>query len=335
MNLADGSDSFGRHLLLWSIFLPLTKVWSVHAWWIQRRQQHQPPPNAETSQVGTANHNNHNILSNSSSTTVQSLACLALTSQIMLMYVGTVLHRTTDLFGLTQLHQSQWLPPKLSAVHYALLDAFATRDHAVKRFITSYAAVSQALTFMATVVEFMVPLVGCWLAPARYRHYGALVLVGLHVGLLSVFHLPNWQLTGMLVQSVWIPSHVWNALFKVVPTKSTISTTTTSSTSKTSVTTTTGTAATTSSSYKKTDGDPRPTSSSTTPTTRTTAGHEPPERPTPNVLSMALQVFFFGYMWYNWAGNRGWIPKHDRGDIGEGLVRIYYLYIYIQWAAAY
>jgi hypothetical protein len=36
-------------------------------------------------------------------------------------------------------------------------------------------------------------------------------------------------------------------------------------------------------------------------------------------ITKAVTYFFLGYMVYNWCGQRGWIAKHDGGDIGEFL----------------
>jgi hypothetical protein len=48
--------------------------------------------------------------------------------------------------------------------------------------------------------------------------------------------------------------------------------------------------------------------------------HSPEPRPLQsNPIARVLQFFWFAYMIYNWCGNRGWIPKHDHGDIGEGM----------------
>jgi len=40
----------------------------------------------------------------------------------------------------------------------------------------------------------------------------ALLLFSLHLGLLVVMNLPNWQFVGMLATTVWIPSWVWDRL---------------------------------------------------------------------------------------------------------------------------
>ena len=263
MEIADGSDSFSRHLLLWSCFLPMSEMWSLDA---------KLRPSATHS-------------ANIFTTSVSGLACLALTIQIVLMYLGTVLHRTTDLYGWAGLSQSQWLPPKLDAVHYALLDAFATRKNWLTLFVISHPVVSRTMTLAASLVEALVPLF-C-LFSARWRHWGALIVIALHVGLLACFNLPNWQTVGMVTQLIWIPTHVWDQLLPI------------------------------SKDYKKTDGDHAPSA-----VLSGGRSDSSPRQLTPTPISLLFQLFFFSYMLYNWAGNRGWIEKLDHGDIGEGLVSL-------------
>ena len=64
---------------------------------------------------------------------VSSLACLGLTLQMTLMYTGTIANRTIDK---TQ-PSWEWLPPKLTAVHYVIRDAFAIRDNWFVRWLRS------------------------------------------------------------------------------------------------------------------------------------------------------------------------------------------------------
>ena len=141
-------------------------------------------------------------------TTISGIAVLGLLTQIVLMYLGTICHRTLDQKGGDLLY-SDWLPPKLTAVHYALLDPFAARDNFLVRFLIATPALTASLTFATIVVEGCVPLVLCWMLWNR-RHTGALILCGLHAGLLLVLNLPTWQYVGMLTQVVWIPTPVWD-----------------------------------------------------------------------------------------------------------------------------
>ena len=85
MYVSDGSDSFIRHLLLWSCFLPLSQVWSLDS--LQRNstsKEGKPKPSNQQSANGYD---------------VTGLPCAAMILQIALMYWGTVFHRTLDIFN--------------------------------------------------------------------------------------------------------------------------------------------------------------------------------------------------------------------------------------------
>lgn len=296
MYLSDGSDSFIRHLLLWSCFLPVSKVWSLDAYTRRSRNNDSSKPKRQQNQEYT---------------TVSGLPCFALMLQICFMYWGTVFHRTLDIFPWSQLDQSQWLPPKLSAVHYALAGSFATRDNFLTQFLRSSPRASAFATLGATIVEVVAPL-ACLLVSPRYRHWFALQLFALHLGLYATLNLPNWQFVGMLATVIWIPSHVWDKIL---------------------LTTRRRKNGEPSSVYKKTDGDATTSaSSSTTPSsigdTATTIARGK------KYVSRFLQCFFFLYMIYNWIGNRGWIRKHDGGDIGEGLRLSQYWVMYSQGSSS-
>jgi hypothetical protein len=140
------------------------------------------------------------------------------------------------------------------------------------------------MTSSAMIVETLAPLL-CLLDPRR-RHLHALQLAMLHVGLLAMIRLPNWQLVGVLAQVLWIPTPVWDALLKV---------------DRMAL-------------AKKKDLSYNESS----PRTYTTMIEDPSQRRR-NPVSFVVQLFFLIYMIYNWCGCRGWIAKHDRGDIGEGL----------------
>ena len=282
MLVHDGSDAFLRHLLFWSCFLPVSNVWSVDSYFLKKGQQHQQATTTTTTTTTTTPHNN---------TAISGLPCLALTTQIAFMYWGTVAHRTIDLYTVRELGRSEWMPPALSAVHYSLAGSFATRHLWGTQWVRSHAGVSRTMTAAAMLQESLAPLV-CLVGNARWRLVGACVLAVLHLGLLVMLRLPNWQLLGMLTQVVWLPGSFWD-WWKLTASEN-------------------GT-----SRYKKTDGDDIP--SRTANESSTTQGEEKGIRMTHSVASRSMQVFFFGYMIYNFCGNRGWIAKHDRGDIGEGL----------------
>ena len=130
-----------------------------------------------------------------------SIATLGLTTQIVLMYSGTVARRFQG---------TMWLPPQFSAVYYALSHTFATPQFAANLLQAYPYRLGQPMTMMAMLIETMAPW-GCWVCPYRkYRHVPAMVLVSLHFGLWIMMRLPNWQLLAMIVCVVWIPSEVWN-----------------------------------------------------------------------------------------------------------------------------
>lgn len=227
----DGSDSFLRHLLFWSCFLPLSKVWSLDSAY---RRNRDVPFNRYV---------------------VSDLPCLALTTQIALMYWGTVFQRTLD-----RNFESQWLLPELSAVHYAMSGSFATRHNILTQIVRRHPMVSRGATAAAMIVEFFAPA-WCWvLCGRRSALLGAVLLFLLHAGLLCSLRLPHWQLIGMLVQVIWIPSATWDAWLGKDPYRDHVST------------------------FKKTDGDdstllaPNPNNN--------------PARGKSNAASCFIQLFF-------------------------------------------
>lgn len=262
----DGSDSFVRHLLLWSCFLPLARVWSLDAW-------------------SKSHHTNKALFPTAS---VSGLPCLALLLQIVFMYLGTVLLRIE-----TMGWDSEWVYPQLSAVHYALSGSFAARDNFMTQYVRQSPQVSKCMTASAMIIEGVFPILSFLFG--NQRHLFALQLFLLHLGLILMVNLINWQLVGMLTQVLWIPTHAWDAWLGSMGNSVIITTAI----------------------HKKTDGE-------TVMVQRTTASPNdivfPPEPlKTSNKFSRSIQVFFFTYMIYNWMGNRQWIAKHDHGDIGEGL----------------
>jgi hypothetical protein len=171
MHVHDGSDNFCRQLLLWSCFLPIDAVWSWKGLLRPSRK----------------------------SVVVSNLPMYGFCTQILaLMYMGTVCHRTVDLHNWKNLfYHPEWLPPQLTAVHYALSGSFAVRDNVINRFIQHHALVSQSMTLIALVVETLTPtgcVFGQWLVPVL-RQFCAFLLVALHFGLLLSLRLPqHWQL---------------------------------------------------------------------------------------------------------------------------------------------
>jgi len=212
-------------------------------------------------------------------------ACLGLTLQIALMYLGTVLNRTSDRFAYHNLNKCQWLPPKLDAVYYALSGSFASRKWYLTDLIRSTSFLSKFTTLAAMAIEFGCPIL-CLLL-YRKRHVPGSLLCLLHAGLLATVNLPNWQFLGMIGCVTWIPPSAWDALQTYLP-----------PTFRVIVDDHGKKVDDHDGEVIKTDS-PKPTKART--------------------VSRAVAFFFLSYMVYNWCGERGWIAKHDGGDIGEFL----------------
>ena len=268
MNVHDGSDTYVRHLLLWSCQLPMAQVWSIDS--IIESKYGKAKATTEAEEPGGC-------------------AVWGLRLQIVFMYIGTVLNRTTDEYGWS-VGRSSWMPPELSAVHYSLNSSFASRDCWLGDLVRTAFPLSQIMTLSAMVVEGLAPI-ACMLF-GSYAHIPAFLLFSLHLGLLILMNLPNWQFAGMLATTIWIPSNVWDGLQRqlalrfprtISPPRTAISFEAT----------------------KKND-DPMNHPAETSPL------HRRGRRP-------YVTYFFLTYMIYNFCGERNWIAKHDGGDIGEFL----------------
>lgn len=181
MHVHDGSDNFSRQLLLWTCFLPMAKVWKF-----RNKQPHR------------------------GSVVVSSVAAYGLATQILLMYLGTVFHRTIDLYGFDQVHKSEWLPPRLEAAHYALSGSFSVRENIINQLVQGSPTLSRGMTLAAMMAEFCCPILLFVLRP-RFRLPFAIILVGLHGGLLVSMRLPHWQLVTIAAHlTLWVPSHLWD-----------------------------------------------------------------------------------------------------------------------------
>jgi hypothetical protein len=212
---------------------------------------------------------------------VSSLACFGLTLQITLMYLGTVAKRTLD-----GAPSWEWLPPALTAVHYVIRDAFAIRDYALVEWLRSQPLwMTQGMTAHSMVAESSAVL--WFLLPNNYiRYYGFWMLFTLHLGLLLVTRLPNWQFMAMIASVLWIPTCVWNKSSAVDRSSN--------------------------NNYKKTDDETTRSNEDEETMTTNTAMTHPPSK-----LQRIWTKFLLVYMLYNFMGERGWIAKHDGGDIGE------------------
>lgn len=267
MHVHDGSDTFVRHLLLWSCQLPMSQVWSLDALIDSKRRarNEQPIVKPHTS------------------------AIWGLRLQIVFMYLGTVLNRTTDVYGWS-VNQSSWMPPQLSAVHYSLNSSFASRDCWLGDIVRTTFPLSQFMTLSAMVIEGLAPL-ACLLFE-NFAHIPAFLLFSLHLGLLVLMNLPNWQFAGMLATTIWIPASVWDSWHRTLAQR-----------------------------YPQTFMPPRVVDESLetkhkrnddSASAGTVYHHQ--RRPRPFVT-----YFLLIYMIYNFCGERQWIPKHDSGDLGELL----------------
>jgi hypothetical protein len=272
MPVSDGSDSYCRHLLLWSCFLPMSSfLWSVDS--LQR--------------VPVSN-----------SRGVFGVATMAILLQMVLMYEATVFHRAFDNDPATQTGKKQWLPPELSAVYYALSGDFSSRaGFSLVQSLRNNPEVSQFMTAGAMVMESGAPLLCLLGGNSQLRLLGALLLFLVHAGLLVCFNLPNWQILGMISHVLWIPTCTWDFICQRLP-----------------YIDPTYLVQPAAAVYEKTNMKLTPATASLDSDDRRL-----PCRLRSNPISLVLQYFFLLYMLYNWCGNRGWIAKHDHGDIGEGL----------------
>ena len=267
MNCHDGSDTYVRHLLLWSCQLPMAQVWSIDAG------------------IGIAS--KQGKTKQSTQPIINTAAVWGLRLQIVLMYLGTVLNRTTDLYGFS-VSRSRWMPPQLSAVHYSLNSSFATRDSWLGDLVRTTFPLSQFMTLTSMIIEGLAPI-ACLLL-GKYVYIPAFLIFSLHLGLLILINLPNWQFAGMLATTVWVPSNVWDDLQRRVAQR-----------------------------FPHTVALPAVIPSAETKRKKTddmsNTDAPPPSRRRPYLLT----YFFLIYMLYNFCGERRWIAKHDGGDIGEFL----------------
>jgi len=285
----DGSDTYFRHLLLWSIQLPMSQVWSVDS---ARSNSNQQLPGKNKSNVQKSIH-----LRNLHHCTIQNRAAVwGIRLQIVFMYLGTVMNRTIDKYGLA-IYKSQWLPPQLTAVHYALNGSLATRECWLGDLVRTNLLVSQIMTLMAMLMEGFAPLF-CLIMGDK-THIPAFFLFKIHFGLLVLMNLPNWQIIGMIASVIWLPSWVWDDLQRslslkypnfVTPPRIPIS----------------------QKSMQKKDMVPATNVSEGEMSGGVSFRNNRRRRP-------FLTYFFLSYMVLDFAGNRNWIRKFDQGDIGEFL----------------
>jgi len=287
----DGSDTYLRHLLLWSIQLPVSKVWSLDSYFARKNHR------SHTSETKPISRCNRNI--SPYSYEIENWAAVwGIRLQIVIMYFGTVLHRTVDAYGIWNIHKSAWLPPQLTAVHYALSGSFSTRDCWLGDLVRSTLHLSRFMTMTAMLIETFAPI-ACLVMSDEYVHIPAFLLGHLHFGLLVLMNLPNWQFVGMLSNVIWIPGWVWDCMQRSLSMKC-------------------GRLCSpplvplTSESMRKKDLDIDRDGNINTPKV------EDGNRRKIRRRSLLSYVFLF-YMLYDFSGNRGWIKKVDNGDVGEFL----------------
>uniref|UniRef100_A0A7S4QSG5 HTTM-like domain-containing protein n=1 Tax=Ditylum brightwellii TaxID=49249 RepID=A0A7S4QSG5_9STRA len=190
----DGSDTFIRHLLLWSIQLPMSQVWSLDSVY----QQNMLKKRTDKRNIDYCDIQNV-------------VAVWGLRLQIVIMYLGTVIHRTYDSYGF-EIYKSKWLPPQLTAVHYALHQSLGSRDSWLCNFVRNNLPASQFMTLTGMLIETFAPIMS--LIMGNKAHIPAFFLFKLHFGLYVLMNLPNWQFVGMIASVVWLPSWFWNNMQK-------------------------------------------------------------------------------------------------------------------------
>lgn len=347
MYVHDGSDTFTRHLLLWSCFLPMNQVWSLDttSLFLQPRQKQSMDDNRKRV---------HPINPSSSFSSYQvqnnNIGVWGIRLQIIFMYLGTILARTYDIYGLS-IHNlfsnCEWLPPSLTAVYYSLNASFSTRDCWLGDFIRNNLLLTKVMTLSAMIIEGIVPIAclfigmmmnkkkkkkegeeerknGQWFWYEKCSYILPLLLFKLHFGLLLLMNLPNWQFIGMIATTIWIPSFVWDYWqrklslwfprhFSPPSIPQSIETR-----------------------YKKDiiEGDNHSIDGYNIDVDNNNTNETVPRLVesdnlakkyfTNNVryrssitIHHTFKYFFFLYMIYNFAGEHKWISKHDGGDIGE------------------
>ena len=249
MHVHDGSDNYTRQLLLWFSLLPDT----VHEQMAKTFARKAPRPSPNVVQVN-------------------SLACLGLSLQILLMYMGTIALRTID-GRPSKEWSSEW-----TAVHYVIRDQFAIRSNAFVEWLRQQPLwVTQSMTKHAMLAESSaIVWFLCPNSTSRIRVWGSVVLGTLHFGLLLVTRLPNWQFIGMIASVLWIPTCSWDRWQGI------------------------------SADWKKKASSKKGSSAS--------SSSRSPSKLSPRRIWI---YFYLSYSVYNFCGQRGWIAKHDGGDVGE------------------
>lgn len=173
------ADDMMRALLFWMMFLPLGACYSVDS---ALNSSNQPLPKR--------------ILTG---------ATFALTLQIYYVYAFSAAFKTSS---------DIWFP-KLTAVYYALsFDQYATP---LGQFLLKFPPLLVFSTFATLVLEWIGPLF--LLIPWRttfFRCATIITFILLHIGFGLTLHIGLFPALGIFVWLVFIPTEVWDALYKRV-----------------------------------------------------------------------------------------------------------------------
>jgi len=296
MAVHDGSDSYFRHLLLWSIFLPLERVWSVDAWMMRnRRGKYETRGEGNGTKEEARGGEEEEVINNVTSCYILekelTIEALAIRLQIVLMYLGTVMNRTVDPYGynpIRMFQQCKWLPPQLTAVHYALSGSLATRDIWLGNMVRTNPSISKIMTLAAMMIEGLAPIL-CLFVKENHVYIPQFALFQLHLGLFVLMNLPNWQMVGMIATTIFTPCWVWDKVQLKLALL-----------------------------YPNTFRQPGPVSLKKKDLAMGEESKSIKSTKKKRLLK-PITYFLFGYMLYDFAGNRNWIRKIDSGDIGEGI----------------
>lgn len=202
--LSDGSDLLLVQIMLFMCFLPSSQVWSVDAFLMRKDKL---PTSGANRSCGLYKNNQ-----------VQSIACLCLTLQIVMMYLGCFFRRTFDSFSLAEIIKgdvSDWMWPNFSLVHYAS-NGSGTFKSFLPDMIRTTPFLNKAMTFSGFLIEFICPVM-CFLSNQHYSHWGSISLFLLHFGIGQIINIPQWVQMGCAIQVIWIPTHVWDNLLGTKP----------------------------------------------------------------------------------------------------------------------
>lgn len=66
------------------------------------------------------------------------------------------------------------------------------------------------MTFCGFWIETLFPPL-CFLLNQHYAHWFAIHILLLHAGIGMILAIPHFYFLGMLIHSIWIPTHVWDS----------------------------------------------------------------------------------------------------------------------------